>query len=63
MQDGGAASTGRPKELEEPVQLTFNLEKEQLSRLEAYCSEKRISRPKAVRLALELLLPPPEKKK
>lgn len=62
MQDGGSVPGGRPKELTEPVPLTVNVEKSQLARLEAYCSQNKISRPKAIRLALELLLPSPEKK-
>lgn len=62
MADSGAAP-GRPKQLNEPVPLTVNVEKEQLARLEAYCAANKLSRPKAIRLALELLLPSPEKEK
>lgn len=63
MAGDGAAPGGRPKQLEDPVPLSVNVEREQLARLEAYCAANRISRPKAVRLALELLLPAPEEKK
>lgn len=63
MQDGGAAPGGRPKELQEPVQVTIKLEASQLKRLEQLARDRKTDRLKLIREAIDLLVPPPEKKK
>ena len=62
MGEGGAAPGGRPKELQNPTQLTIKLERAQLDRLEQLARDRKTDRLKLIREAIDLLVPPPEKK-